>query len=167
MIEITFGDEAGRAQTTLTVTEVRLTGGALWSQLEQGLIAHYTEGAWKHRGKYYPRVCVTDACCLLFGIARDPSRVSDPIGVFSFTGATFRANGVAIAQYREDQDMWQGLIRPFWWTALRLVSAASVARLSDESRAVLLNPWDPDPVSVTLARDFRSPAGTLAVRPVW
>ena len=49
--------------------------------------------------------------------------------------------------------MWQGLIRPFWWTALRLVSAASVARLSDESRAVLLNPWDPDPMGLTeLAR---------------
>jgi len=53
--------------------------------------------------------------------------------------------------------MWQGLIRPFWWTALRLVSAASVARLSDESRAVLLNPWDLDPVELTgKANDARA-----------
>ena len=145
MIQLIFHDQAGEPAATLQPTDLRVTGGVLWNLLDHGLIAHYANGCWKHRGQYYPTLSVTGGCCLLFGIARAPTLLTEPIGVFSMTGPTFRANGVAVAQYVEPQDMWQGLIRPFWWTAMRIISAASASALANESGIVLLNPWDPHP----------------------
>lgn len=109
--------------------------------MEHGLIACFGGGSWKHRGEYYPSISMAGACCLAFGIARD-SLISEPISLFSVTGTTFRANGVAVAEYDERQDLWHGLIRPISWQAMRLVSAAAASALADVGRAVTLNPWD-------------------------
>src|SRR5262249_30127020 len=56
---------------------------------------------------------------------------------------TLSANGVAIAKYIEQQDMWQGIVRPMWWNAMRIISAETVSAAVDESQVVLLNPWEP------------------------
>jgi len=141
MIQLTFHDAAGAPGPALESSDFRITGGVLWSQVEHGLIACFAGGAWKHRGEYYPGISMAGACCLAFGIARD-ALVSEPISLFSVTGTTLRANGVAIAEYDERQDLWQGLIRPISWQAMRLVSAAAASALADSSRAVTLNPWD-------------------------
>jgi hypothetical protein len=142
MIQLIFHDQAGDPAAALHISDFRVTGGVLWNELDQGLIASYTCGSWKHRGRYYPGVSVAGGCCLLFGISRDPSLISEPIGLFSFTGPTFRANGVAIAEYNERQDMWRGLVRPIWWTAMRVISADTASTLVDPLRVVLLNLWD-------------------------
>lgn len=125
----------------LEATDIRITGGVLWSQMEHGLIACYAGGAWKHHGKYYPSISLSGACCLAFGITRD-SLISEPMSLFSVTGTTFRANGVAVAEYDEKLDLWQGLIRPISWQSMRVVSAAAASALADTTRSVILNPWD-------------------------
>lgn len=125
----------------LEATDFRITGGVLWSHVEHGLIACFASGSWKHRGEYYPSISMAGGCCLAFGIARD-SLISEPISLFSITGTTFRANGVAVAEYDERQDLWQGLIRPINWQAMRLVSTAAASALADASRTAKLNPWD-------------------------
>lgn len=141
MIQLTFYDPSGAPVAALEATDVRFTGGVLWNQLEHGLIACYACGCWKHRGKYYPSMSISGACCLAFGIARE-TLISDPISLFSVTGTTFRANGVAVAEYDEKLDLWQGLIRPITWQAMRVVSAAAASALVDGTRAAVLNPWD-------------------------
>jgi hypothetical protein len=141
MIQLTFHDAAGTPGPALESSDFRITGGVLWSQVEHGLIACFAGGSWKHRGEYYPSISMAGACCLAFGIARD-ALVSEAISLFSVTGTTFRANGVAVAEYDERQDLWHGLIRPISWQAMRLVSAAAASALADGSRAVTLNPWD-------------------------
>ena len=141
VIQLTFHDVSGAAGPMLEATDFRITGGVLWSQVAHGLIACFAGGSWKHRGEYYPSISIAGGCCLAFGIARD-SLISEPISLFSVTGTTFRANGVAVAEYDERQDLWQGLIRPISWQAMRLVSAAAASALADGSRAVTLNPWD-------------------------
>lgn len=140
MIQLTFHDASGTPAAVLAATDIRITGGVLWNQLEHGLIACYACGCWKHHGKYYPSVSIAGACCLAFGISRE-SLISDPISLFSVTGTTFRANGVAVAEYDEKMDVWQGLIRPITWQAMRVVSAAAASALVD-ARATILNPWD-------------------------
>ena len=125
----------------LEATEVRITGGVLWSHVEHGLIACFASEAWKHRGKYYPSISIAGACCLVFGIARD-AVVSEPMSLFSVTGTTFRANGVAVAEYDEKQDLWQGLIRRITWQSMRVISAAASSALADATHPVILNPWD-------------------------
>lgn len=141
MIQLTFHDASDNPAAALEATDFRLTGGVLWNQVEYGLIACYACGSWKHHGRYYPGVSIAGACCLAFGIARD-ALISEPMSLFSLTGATFRANGVAIAEYDERQDIWHGLIRPITWQSMRIVSAAAISALVDSARPVILNPWD-------------------------
>ncbi len=141
MIRLTFHDSSEARAAELEVSDIRITGGVLWNQVEHGLIACYACGAWKHRGRYYPSLSLGGGCRLAFGIARD-ALVSEPIAFFSVTGNVFRANGVAIAEYDEKQDLWQGLIRPITWQSMRVVSAAAASALADFTRPVILNPWD-------------------------
>lgn len=141
MIQLTFHDSSGASAAVLDATDIRFTGGVLWNQVEHGLIACFACGSWKHRGRYYPSISIAGACCLAFGIARD-ALISEPISLFSVTGLILRANGVAIAEYDEKQDLWLGLIRPITWQAMRVVSAAAVSALADVNRPVILNPWD-------------------------
>jgi hypothetical protein len=141
MIQLTFHDASDNPAAVLEAADFRITGGVLWNQVEHGLIACFACGAWKHRGKYYPSISMAGACCLAFGIARD-SLISEPMSLFAVTGTTFRANGVAVAEYDEKQDIWHGLIRPITWQTMRIVSAAAVSALADSARPVILNPWD-------------------------
>jgi hypothetical protein len=144
VIQLTFHDASETAVTVLEATDFRITGGVLWNQVEHGLIACYACGSWKHHGRYFPSISIAGACCLAFGIARD-AVISEPISLFSLTGTTLRANGVAIAEYDEKQDLWQGLIRRLQWQAMRLISVGAASALMDVSRAAVLNPWDYPP----------------------
>lgn len=141
MIHLTFHDSSGGSAAALEGTDVRFTGGVLWSHLEHGLIACFASGCWKHRGHYYPSISIAGGCCLAFGIARE-ALISEPISLFSVTGTVFRANGVAIAEYDEKLDLWEGLIRPITWQAMRVVSAATASALANAAHPALLNPWD-------------------------
>src|SRR5262249_44673140 len=133
-------------ETSLDLTDLRASGATLWNPLDRGLIATYSAGSWKHRQRRYPILAVTGGARLLFGITRDPTIVSDPIEHFYFIGPTVSANGVAIGKYIEQQDMWQGVVRPMWWNAMRLLSSETVSAAVDESQVVLLNPWEPHPM---------------------
>ena len=141
VIQLTFHDPTDAPAAVLEATDIRITGGVLWNQVEHGLIACFACGSWKHRGKYYPSISIAGACCLAFGIARD-AIVSEPMSLFAVTGTTLRANGVAIAEYEEKQDLWHGLIRPITWQSMRIVSAAAASALADTARPAILNPWD-------------------------
>lgn len=140
-MRLTFHDSSETPVAVLEATDIRVTGGVLWNHVEHGLIACFACGAWKHHGRYYPSMSIAGACCLAFGIARE-SLVSEPMSLFSVTSTTLRANGVAIAEYDEKQDLWQGLIRPITWQAMRIVSAAAASALADVSRPMIPNPWD-------------------------
>ena len=141
MIRLTFHDPSDNPAAELEASDIRITGGVLWNQVEHGLIACFASGAWKHRGQYYPSFSIAGGCRLAFGIARE-ALVSEPISLFSVTGNIFRANGVGIAEYDEKQDLWQGLIRPITWQGMRVVSTAAASALADVTRPVILNPWD-------------------------
>jgi hypothetical protein len=142
VIRLTLCGKDGET-AALEITDLRVAGGVLWNHLDYGLIANYCDGRWKHRGEYYSRISVAGGCCLLFGIARDPTLLSDPLELFSFSGQTFHAAGIAVARYIEQQDMWQGLVRPIWWTSMRIVEAATVSALAEPGTIELLNPWEP------------------------
>ncbi|MGH8199069.1 MAG: hypothetical protein ACREVO_01670 [Steroidobacteraceae bacterium] len=141
MIRLTFHDPLEAPAAVLAASDIRITGGVLWNNVEHGLIACYSSGSWKHRGRDFPSISIAGGCVLVFGITRD-ALVSEPISLFSVTGNVFRANGVAIAEYDERQDLWQGLIRRISWQSMRVVSAAASSALTDTGRSMTLNPWD-------------------------
>ena len=146
MINVLFYNEKREAAAELELARLKVTGGVLWNHLRLGLIASYASGGWKHRGIAYPSLSIVGEACLIFGISRDPTLLSDPIRVFSFTGRTLRANGVPIAEYVEEGDIWQGLIRPMRWQSMRIESAATVSAIVDESKVRRFSPWDPLPL---------------------
>jgi hypothetical protein len=147
MLKLSFHQKApATTDLCLDLTDLRVTGATLWNPLDRGLIATYSQGAWKRQGRRYPILAVTGGARLLFGITRDPSIFSDPIDHFYFIGPMLSANGVAIAKYIEQQDMWQGVVRPMWWNAMRLLSLEAVSAAVDQSQVVLLNPWEPHPM---------------------
>src|SRR5215469_15484021 len=119
MVHLTFHGRNGMPAVRMRITDFRVTGGVLWDHLEYGMIASYCEGCWKHRGRHYPTVSVCGPCCLVFGTTRDPSLRSELIGLLSFDGPILRARGIAIARYREEHEMWFGLKRPLFWSAMR------------------------------------------------
>lgn len=142
MIQLTFLDSPGDPAAALELTAFRITGGVLWNHVDRyGLIARFTHGSWKHRGRHYSSITVAGACCLVFGIAREAT-ISEPVSSVSVTGKTLRANGVAIAEFDEKQDLWHGLIRPMSWHALRIISAAAASALAEATPIVTFNPWD-------------------------
>ncbi len=141
VIHLAFHDASDAPMAVLDATDFRITGGVLWNHTEHGLIACFACGSWKHRGKYYPSVSFAGGSCLAFGIARDPL-ISEPISLFSVTGTILRANGVAIAEYDEKLDLWNGLIRPITWQSMRVVSAGIASALAEATPSLTLNPWD-------------------------
>jgi hypothetical protein len=141
VLRLIFHDPLEAPAAVVEASEIRITGGVLWSHSEHGLIACYSCGSWKHRGRYFPSISVAGGCVLVFGITRD-ALVSDPISLFAVTGNVFRANGVAIAEYDEKRDLWQGLIRRITWQSMRILSAAAASAVTDSDRPMILNPWD-------------------------
>jgi hypothetical protein len=151
MLKLSFYHRAtAKPAASLELTDFRVSGGTLGNPLEHGLVATYSAGAWIHHGERYPILAVTGGGCLLFGVTRDPTTVSDPIDHFYFIGPTLSANGVAIAKYIERQDMWHGVVRPMWWMAMRILSVPTVSAVVDESQVLLLNPWEPHPMQRSL-----------------
>lgn len=142
---------------SLELADLRVTGGTLWNPMNRELIAICTDGSWKRCGTQYATLTVTGGGCLLFGITRDPTIVSDPIDHFYFIGPALSANGVAIARYVAQQDMWQGLVRPMWWNAMRILGVEAVSTAVSESQAVLLNPWEPQPMQSPIYLDPERP----------
>src|SRR5436309_1565662 len=137
--------------TSWELADLRVSGATLWNPVDRALIATYSHGSWKYRGRQYPNIAITGRGCLLFGITRDPTIVSDPIDHYYFLGPTLSANGVAIAKYIEQQDTWQGMVRPMWWMAMRILSVPTVSAVVEASQVLLLNPWEPHPMQRGLA----------------
>ena len=152
--------------TSVDVTDLRVTGASLWNPVDRILIATYSHGFWKHLGRRYPILAITGGARLLFGISRDPTIISDPIDHFYFIGPTLSANGVGVARYIEQQDMWQGIARPMWWNAMRILSTETVSAAVDEAHVALLNPWQPQPMHREPHILEEQPATTRANPPV-
>ena len=55
MIRLSFHDALGKLVTQMRMTDLRVIGGVICNSFENGLIAHYTGGNWKHR-RASPRV---------------------------------------------------------------------------------------------------------------
>jgi len=141
MIRLKLFNERGDLVHKLDSIDFRISAGVIWNPELRGPIAYSSGGSWTYVGNYYPKLCVEGRCRLLFGIPRAPSALSEPIGVFSITDSLLRANGVAFAQYVEESEMWQGLMRPIWWQVMRIFSDGTLTLPMKELRIPTLNPW--------------------------
>jgi len=59
--------------------------------------------------------------------------------LLSFDGPILRARGIAIARYREEHEMWFGLKRPLFWSAMRVVGVEALSAMVNPSHIDSIN----------------------------
>jgi hypothetical protein len=116
-----FTTPGGPSEVYVSAPALRVSGGVL--TIERDLIwrVTYAHGQWTYHGKPFRMLAVTGGACLMFGNAREPMIISDPIDHFHFTGPILSTDGIPIAKYNEHQNAWLGLLRPMWWLSMRIV----------------------------------------------
>jgi hypothetical protein len=143
MLHIAFCDVDDRFVSSFDVEEIRIARGVISSPRGDGCIATYTLNGWTHHDHRCVSLFVAGSCCLLFGITREPSFVSDATERLTLTGASLATKELTFAHYMPKHDMWQGLVRPIWWTAMRVVAAEILPGLYDIARMKQVSPWEP------------------------
>jgi len=116
-----FTTPSSPSEVCVSTTALRVSGGVLTIERNPIRSVTYAHGQWAYRGKQFRMLAVTGGACLVFGNAREPTIISDPIDHFLFTGPILSTDGVPIAKYNEHQNTWLGLLRPMWWLSMRIV----------------------------------------------
>lgn len=117
----------------------RLSGGILSDCLPRTVIAKLVKGTWDHQGVAVEELSFTGGARLMFGLPRDPWRVSDEVRTLTLRGECLLAEGTVVAHYVAAGDVWRALARPMWWHSLHIVDARA---WSPEPMALAsFNPW--------------------------
>jgi hypothetical protein len=62
-------------------------------------------------------------CRLVFGLAREPTGVSEELSGVSIAADTLSATGIPFAIFDTAREMWRGVGLNTWWHAFRVQSA--------------------------------------------
>jgi hypothetical protein len=124
MIRLTVIGEQGRAMEITSALYFRITGGAVWIGPGVHLpLVRYISGSWDHGDVLWSGMRFEGKCRLIFGLPRDPARVSDEIAALSIFRNSLSANGIPFAVYDHEREMWRGVEANSWWHAFRVESA--------------------------------------------
>jgi hypothetical protein len=137
-----FHDPASGPALSFGTDDLQILGGDISGFMDSRAGAHYTQRGWSYSGRYYQALAVTGGGCLLFGNHDNLAFISDPVDHFYFIGASLSANGVAIARYDSQDDLWQGVERRMWCRQLRILGSAAASAVIAGGRLARLNPWE-------------------------
>ena len=143
MLHIAFCDVDDRFVSRFDVEEIRIARGVISSPRGHGCIATYALNGWTHHDQRCRSLFIAGSCRLLFGITREPSFISDAVERLTLTGASIATKEPTFAHYMPKHDMWQGVVRPIWWIAMRVVAAEILSALYDTATMKHVSPWEP------------------------
>jgi hypothetical protein len=126
-----FTTPGSTSEVYASTTALRVSGGVLSIERDPIRSVTYAQGQWAYRGKQFRMLAVSGGARLVFGNAREPTIISDPIDHFLFTGPILSTDGVPIAKYNEHQNTWLGLLRPMWWLSMRIVEIDILRSMAD------------------------------------
>jgi hypothetical protein len=129
LIELTSGS-AEPLSTWMHSPHLLLLGSILSECLPRNVIATLTADGWMRHGQRYRAVRVRGGTRLMFGLQRDPRRVSREIHSISFEGAALWGDGIQLAYYSPERDMWHTVGHRVWWHSMHLMTAEA---FSEES----------------------------------
>jgi hypothetical protein len=121
MIRLTAIGEQNPAELVATEPVFRITGAAVWvpHRISRGTpLAHFSGRLWHYDGRIWSGLRFDGPCRLTFGLPRDPAGSSDELSGISIHGTSLIANGLPLAVYEPDKDVWHGANR--WWQAFRI-----------------------------------------------
>ncbi|HTV51006.1 MAG TPA: hypothetical protein VME21_07455 [Steroidobacteraceae bacterium] len=126
MIRLTVIDELGSARPVNSAPYFRITGGAVWIGPSGGgekPLVRYVSGRWRKGDLTCSGMRFEGRCRLVFGLAREPTGVSEELSGVSIAGDTLSANGIPFAIYDTDREMWRGVGLNTWWHSFRVESS--------------------------------------------
>jgi hypothetical protein len=113
----------GRASTWLESPHLRLSGSILSECLPRNVIATLTPQGWMRQAQSYQAIRLRGSTRLMFGLPRDPLRVSKQIQSIALEGSSLWGDGVQLAYYDSPSDMWHTLGHRVWWHSVHLMPA--------------------------------------------
>jgi hypothetical protein len=123
MLNLTFIDGAVETAVVISSPFFRITGGTIHELDEGRPLAMFVAGGWKYGPMVFAGVRFAGSCQLVAGITRDLHPLCGPLKTLALDGPILLANSVPFARYDPDREMWDNLLRPSSWRALRIVSA--------------------------------------------
>ena len=139
-----FHERSARPALSFGVADLHIQGGEISGFMSSRATARYTEMGWHYAGRCYTALVVTGGGCLLFGTRHALMLMSDPVEHLYFLGACLSANGVAVAKFDPQSNLWRGLERPMWCHSWHIVSPAGTSPMIVADRIARLNPWEAD-----------------------
>jgi hypothetical protein len=129
LIELISG-YPGPSSTWMESPHVLLSGSMLSECLPRNVIATLATEGWMRHGQTYQAIRVRGATRLMFGLPRDPRRVSRELHSIAFEGAALWGDGIQLAYYSPESDMWHTVGYRVWWHCMHLMPAEA---FSEES----------------------------------
>jgi hypothetical protein len=122
MLQLTFID--GSVETAVVASShcFRITGGTIHG-LHGGPLAIFDQETWSHGPVRFSGIRFAGDSRLVWGIARDPNPGTEALTTLALDGRILLANSQPFARYEPKRDMWDSLLRPRSWHAVRIVSS--------------------------------------------
>jgi hypothetical protein len=124
-----------REDTATVVTFVapffRVTGSTVWTVHGDRYIARLTESGWEADGNTWTGMTFEGPCQLLMGVPCEPTSVSEILDSVSIAHDVLSTNGVALAAYTPETEMWRAVTTETWWHAFRIETIHQHPHLSD------------------------------------
>lgn len=121
MLHLTFIDGAVETAVVASSHCFRITGGTIHGQ-HGGPLAIFDSDGWNHGPMRFAGLRFAGESRLVWGIARDPHPAADSLATLALDGRILLANSLPFARYDPKRDMWDSLVRPRSWHAVRIVS---------------------------------------------
>jgi hypothetical protein len=121
MLHLTFIDGAVETAVVASSHCFRITGGTIHGQ-HGGPLAIFDSEGWNHGPLRFAGIRFAGESRLVWGIMRDPHPSKDGQTSLALDGRILLANSRPFARYDPRRDMWDGLLRPRSWHAVRIVS---------------------------------------------
>lgn len=133
MLHLTFIDGAVETAVVASSPYFRITGGTVHELDEGRALAIFEADGWTHGYVRFSGVRFEGTSQLVAGITRDLHPLCEPLRTLALDGRILLANAIPFARYDPKREMWDSLLRPSTWRALRIVSAEHLG--SQESAA--------------------------------
>lgn len=150
-IQLTLTQEDGSAGVSFLAPFFRITGSTVWTVHGESYVARLTDSGCEVHGSVWTDMTFEGPCRLVMGVPCEPTSVSEILAAVSISHGVLSANGVALASYHPETEMWRALSSDKWWHAFRIEAIHEHAQASDDAaefaRRLMSSPGNRDPGS--------------------
>lgn len=134
-IQLTLIREDSTVGVSFLAPFFRITGSTVWTVPGEAYVARLTESGWEAHGSTWTEMTFEGPCRLVMGVPCEPTSVSEILAAVSISNGVLSTNGVALASYHPETEMWRAVSSEKWWHAFRIETIHEHAQISDADDA--------------------------------